>query len=264
MCDEGMAISTSMGEGAIDVARSMRKIQRAVRRAAAESKDPNDRPSLHVSDGVHLNDLGQLAMAVAILKGLGAPAEVSSAVVDAESGAASGTGCKVASVHVSARHVEFDRRDSGLPLNLGVFGALQYRFVPIPDELDRYVLTVAHLAPGRYEVLAENRSLGAFSADQLAAGVNICSSTADGWQPGGPWDAEAGALARVTDARYDLLEAGRQVNAYLPAHPAERALQSASRTANDRLEAIQRELVRPRPFHFEVRPEVAAAAGTAR
>ena len=72
MCDEGMAIARSLGEQSIDVQRTMRHIQRTVSKANATAK-PQDRQTLHASDGIHLNDLGQLAMAFAILKGLGAP-----------------------------------------------------------------------------------------------------------------------------------------------------------------------------------------------
>ena len=82
MCDEGMAIARSLGEHAIDVQRTMRTIQRTVLKANATAK-PQDKQSLHAGDGIHLNDLGQLAMAFAILKGLAAPAEVSAVSIDA-------------------------------------------------------------------------------------------------------------------------------------------------------------------------------------
>ena len=195
-------------------------------------------------------------------------AAVSSAVVDASSGAIpAATGCRVTGVHGDSTYVEFDRLDEGLPLNFGVFGALQFRFVPIPDELDRYLLTVKNLAPGRYDVLADDRRLGAYTADQLAQGINLCSATADGWEPGGPWDAEASALIRLTDARSELADVLRQIDFYLPAFPARDSLHTQTAAANSRLEALQRTLVRPRSFHFIVRPVSAvipAAAGLRR
>jgi lysophospholipase L1-like esterase len=255
MCDEGMAISRNMGEGAIDVQRTMREIQRFVRKAAQESKDSNDRPTLHVADGVHLNDLGQLAMAFAILKGLGAPAEVSSAALDARTiTTLSAKGCRITDLKGDTAHVEFDRLDDGLPINFGIFGALQFRFIPIPDELDRYMLTITNLATGRYDVLADNRKLGAFTSEQLSKGVNICSATADGWEPGGPWDAEASALIPLTEARSNLADSVRQTDYYLPKFPAKSSVHSQADAAITRIEALQRTLVKPRPFHFVVRP----------
>src|SRR5262245_24562527 len=83
MCDEGMALSRSLGGEAIDVQGAMRGIQKKIRAANAKVADKTRHDTLHAPDGVHLNDLGQLAMAYAILKGLGAPADVSSASVDA-------------------------------------------------------------------------------------------------------------------------------------------------------------------------------------
>jgi lysophospholipase L1-like esterase len=255
MCDEGLAVARERGAGAIDVQRAMRAIQRKVRAVAAETRDEKDRPTLHAADGVHLNDLGQLAMAFAILKGLGAPADVSSVTVDVRGPTLVETaGCQVTHVTGDAKQLEFDRLDEGLPVNFGVFGALQFRFVPVPEELNRYVLTVRGLPEGRYDVLADGRPLGSFAADRLAAGVNISSATADGWEPGGPWDAQAALLVRLTDARSEVATARQLADHYLPTHPERDALHRQADEADARLVDLQRTLVRPRPFHFVVRP----------
>src|SRR5690606_23233276 len=72
MCDAGLALARDAGAETIDVQRTMRKIQRRVRKAN-EEKPTDQHETLHAPDGVHLNERGQLAMAYAILKGLGAP-----------------------------------------------------------------------------------------------------------------------------------------------------------------------------------------------
>jgi lysophospholipase L1-like esterase len=262
MCDEGLAIARESGEGAIDIQRTMRAIQRKVRAAADQAKANGDKekPTLHAADGIHLNDLGQLAMALAILKGLGAPSEVSSATVDARGPAlVEATGCRVSNVTIDGSRLDFDRLDEGLPVNFGVFGALQFRFVPIPEELNRYMLTVKGLPEGRYDVLADGRALGWFPADRLAKGVNICSATADGWEPGGPWDAQAALLIRLTDARSEVATADRMTGRYLPSHPDLGSLREQAAKADARIVDLQRSLVRPRPFHFEVRPATSQA-----
>ena len=85
MCDEGLALAKAKGAGTIDVQRSMREIQRRVL-AANATKPDKEKQQLHVADGVHLNDLGQMAMAFAMLKGLDAPADVSAATINAPKG----------------------------------------------------------------------------------------------------------------------------------------------------------------------------------
>lgn len=255
MCDEGMAIACSLGEMGIDVQRTMRTIQRKVRAASAASKDEKDKPTLHAADGVHLNDLGQLAMAFSILKGLGAPAEVSAVEIDAgHAKVRKAEGCKVSNLDVHSSKVEFDRRDDGLPVNFGVFGALKFRFIPIPEEINRYLLKITDLPEGQYDIRADGRGLGTFSAQSLSKGINICSVTADGWEPGGPWDAEAAILIHLTDARSDLAVARRFTDHYLPALPQKELLHGQNEEAIARIEELQRTLVRPRPFHFVVQP----------
>jgi lysophospholipase L1-like esterase len=255
MCDEGLALSRSLGGVAIDVQRPMRAIQRKVREAAAQAKDDKDKPSLHASDGIHLNDLGQLAMAFAILKGLGAPAEVSSVAVDARGPSlVEAKGCRVSNLAGDATRLEFDRLDDGLPINFAPLGALQFRFVPIPDELNRYMLKVTNLPEGRFAIEVDGRPLGSFPATQLASGVNIASATADPWEPGGPWDAQAAILIRLTDARSEVATARRFTDRYLPGRPDLAPWHEQAEGTNTRLEALQRAMVKPVPYHFVVRP----------
>src|SRR5665213_754666 len=108
----------------------MRVIQRQVLAANQKESDPKKKTLLHVEDGIHLNDLGQLAMGYVMLKGLGAPAEVSSANVDARSAKPLVCDdCEVSRIHNIHDGVEFTRLDNGLPLNLGALGILNFRFI---------------------------------------------------------------------------------------------------------------------------------------
>ena len=58
-------------------------------------------------------------------------------------------------VAARAGALEFTRLDEGLPFNYGIFYALNYRFVPVPNELNRYLLCVKNLPKGSYEVSAD-------------------------------------------------------------------------------------------------------------
>jgi hypothetical protein len=248
-----MAMARTLGAGAIDVQREMRKVQRRV--LEANKGEPADRKTaLHVADGVHLTDLGQMAMALAILKGLGAPPEVSWVTVDAAGPALiEARGCKVSALKREAGALQFERLDEGLPINFGFLAAFSYRFVPFPDELGRYGLTVKNLPPGQYEVLAAGRLVGCFSAQQLAAGLNIAAVTPDAWQPGGPWDAQWTALSPLTEARDQLALSQSRAAAYLQQHPDLAGLHEQAAAINERLETLQRAVARPLPYAFVVR-----------
>jgi len=96
MTDKGLTLASSLGAETIDLQRGMREIQRRIVEANSRETDAKKQTRLHVEDGVHLNDLGQLAMAYAMLKGLGAPEEVSTATIDGMSGKVTETaGCTI-------------------------------------------------------------------------------------------------------------------------------------------------------------------------
>jgi lysophospholipase L1-like esterase len=257
MCDEGLALAKGKGAGAIDVQRSMRAVQRRVLAANAKQSDKAKPVRLHVEDGVHLNDLGQMAMAFAILKGLGASADVSSATIDArQTTAVAAEGCQVLDVQRTPDGVTFARTDERLPLNLAPLWMLHGFYIPIGDELNRYLLTVKNLADGRYEVTAGGRLLGTWPADALARGINIASATADPWEPGGPWDAQAHAVKILTDMRDELAFARRGVEQNLTTHPQMESLRARATAIEESLVTLQREMARPVPVKFEVRRRV--------
>ena len=255
MCDEGMRISREMGEGSIDVLRTMRQIQRRVKEANAKETDPKKRETLHTEDTIHLNDVGQTAMAYSILKGLGAPRDVSSATIDAGVGkAAESSGCMISDVKLSDRLLEFDRLDEGLPFNQGLFFNLRYRFIPLPDEMNRYMLTVKNMNAGNYIVTADDRALGTFSADQLAAGLNIASATADGWEPGGPWDAQGWSLNFLTESRNEAAQMDKLSRIYLDQNRDRGDILKQVAGINTQLEAAQRTVAKPQRYHFVIKP----------
>lgn len=254
MCDEGLAVAKTRGAGTIDVQRVMRQVQRRVLAANAKEPDKAKYTKMHVEDGVHLNDLGQMAMAYAILKGLGAPAEVSAAAVDAQGAVViSSQGCKVTEVKRAGEELSFTRLDERLPLNLAPLWTLHSFYIPIGDELNRYMLTVKNLPAGRYEVTADGRLLNAWPAEELSRGLNLASATPDPWQPGGPWDAQGHAVKVFTDMRDELALARRGMDQTLTAHPNLADLRHQAVGIEERIVALQRETARPVPVKFVIR-----------
>lgn len=255
MCDEGMAIARSMGEGAIDVQRGMREIQRRILEANARAAEDKDKTTLHAADGIHLNDLGQIAMGFVMIKGLGAPADVSSATIDAGSlRIMASEDCTIDELSRRDGRLEFTRLDEGLPLNFGPLGILHFRFIPIPEQINRYMLAVRNLEPGRYDLTVDSRPVGKYTDEQLAAGVNISSATLDGWVPGGPWDAQAAVLKLITESRNQLAQSQKTAVHYFGPEASSRPAGVQAATINAQIEELQRETARPRSYRFVISP----------
>ncbi|QDT46968.1 GDSL-like Lipase/Acylhydrolase [Symmachiella dynata] len=249
MCDAGLAIARDEGAGTIDIQRTMRDIQRSVL-TANESLPIEKHESLHVADGIHLNDLGQMAMAYAILKGLGAPADVSSCVIDAAAGQVLETkNCQISEVTAADDTITFTRLDQGLPYNNGAFATLMYRFVPM-NQINQYRLTVRNLNPGKYKLTVSGREIGIWRASEFAKGLDIASTTPDAWQPGGPWDAQATVLKSLTEARYEVDLANLHAKRSLPETPLLDSLTNQAEHANQEIEEMQRFVAKPRPYQF--------------
>lgn len=257
MCDEGMALSRSLGEGAIDVQRTMRGISKKVWAANAQTTDPKAKVTLHAEDTIHLNDMGQMAMAYAILKGLGAPADISSASLSARSMRTLGnSGCKLSDLRTSGSEILFTRLDQGLPLNLGLVGILSYRFVPIPDELGRYMLTISDLPAGNYDVLVDGVKIMECSDKRLSEGVNLGMATMDAWVPGSTWGVQAVTLRNVTDAKNEIEQGQRSIGYYLPGSQQEKQYRQRAQDLIAGMERLRRETAHPVPYHFCIRPTV--------
>ncbi|MBS0202337.1 MAG: SGNH/GDSL hydrolase family protein [Planctomycetes bacterium] len=254
MCDEAFMMAHRNGAATIDVQRPMRDVQRRIVAVNKTISDKSKHVKLHLADGVHLNDLGHLAMAFAFLKGLDAPGEVSHAVIDAQSAVATmSTGCRISDIRVVDDGCSFKRLDDGLPFNSGLFYALNFLYVPMHREFNGYTICVSGLPTGTYTIVADGRSSKQATARQLAAGVDIASTTTDAWQPGGPWDVQATILKSLTDARHELDSARFLSRLYLPGHALVDELDRDVASAEDQIVELQRMAARPRTYQFEIR-----------
>jgi lysophospholipase L1-like esterase len=254
MCDEGLTMAKAKGAGTIDVQRSMRDIQRRVWAANTKEPDSKKHTRMHVDDGVHLNDLGQMAMAFAILKGLDAPADVSSATIDAHNAKSQNLShCTISRIKLQKEGIDFTRTDDQWPLNLNPLWMLYGFHIPISDELNRYLLTVINLEEGKYEIRVNDRLIGTWSSAELSKGINIASATPDPWQPGGPWDAQAHEVKIFTDMRDELAFVRRTMDKTISTHPHLKTLKSHAKKLEEDLTTLQRELAKPIPLNFQVR-----------
>jgi hypothetical protein len=195
-----------------------------------------------------------MAMAFAILKGLDAPADVSSASINAMDGKVTmSKQCTISKIERRDDLLRFIRTDARLPLNLSPLWMLQGMYIPIGNELNRYMLSILNLAPGKYEIFANDRPLGTWSAEALSQGVNLASATADPWVPGGPWDAQGHAVKVFTDMRDELASARQGLDQTLKSHPRIKALETETDRIEKSIVKLQRDIARPIPVEYVIK-----------
>ena len=128
-------------------------------------------------DAVHPGPIGHTVMAWAILKGLSAPALVSSARIDAKTKQVAAERCQLSSVRVTPGSISFDRVDEALPMPIDERAAPALKLAPILEDLSRYELRVTGLPTGDYELTIDSEPVGKVSAQQLEEGWNFAAQS---------------------------------------------------------------------------------------
>jgi lysophospholipase L1-like esterase len=152
--------------------------QYAVTRKVVEKLAAEESPVQVFPDGIHTNPAGGLLMAHTILTGLRAPDEVSRATVDVAKSKVSGSGCEVKNLESAEDHISFERLDDALPMPVMKEWHDVLPYVNRLKDLNDFGLTATGLKPGKYEVKIDGEVVGAYTADELAAGVNIGTAEA--------------------------------------------------------------------------------------
>jgi lysophospholipase L1-like esterase len=125
-------------------------------------------------DTVHPGPIGHTLMAWAILKGVGAPADVSEAELSLPGGTvASSDHCAISNVKVADGGLSFDRLDECLPMPIDARAEAALKLAPVLDDLSRYQLRVTGLAAGNYEVKIDGEPATRVSGEKLAEGLNL-------------------------------------------------------------------------------------------
>jgi lysophospholipase L1-like esterase len=200
-------------------------------------------------DAVHPGAPGQLMMAAALLKQLGARADVSTAVVDFTGKAGVSEGCELTNVKSADGKLSFDRLDSCLPF-------------PIPDEaravlaldptilaLSQYQLKVTNLPSGKYQIKVSADAkgnmdvIGTATAEELGKGVNLTAFAK------GPIAAQGKEILAAVSAKEGLVQAWRGQSKAANGDASKLAEATAKVEAAD---AKIREAAKPRKLHFEI------------
>ena len=84
--------------------------------------------------------------------------------------------------------------------------------------------------------------------------MNVASATADGWEPGGPWDARSTLLIPLTDARTEVTQMHKQLPRYLPETPSREEVSRQAAAIDAQIHTLQRALVQPGSYRWVIRP----------
>jgi hypothetical protein len=221
----------------------------------ANEKDMDQLVSMQ-GDPVHPGPPGQLMMAAALLKELGAEGFVSSATVDVAAMKAETKGCVVSDVKTTKGGVAFDRLDDCLPFPIPDETRGVLRLYPTILELSQYTLKVTGLKGDAFLLKVNGAPLATLTPKELEAGVNL---TAFGSDPksklANPIAAQGKAVLAAVSAHAALVNQWRGMSkaAYADKAPAELMTKLNAMTAKvaEADEAI-RAAAQPKKLHFEL------------
>jgi len=208
-------------------------------------------------DAVHPGPVGQTIMAWAVLKGLGASAEVSYAEINSKTRKVAATrGCRIDKLEQTGGTLSFDRLDEALPMPIDERAEAALKLAPVLEELSRLELRVTDLPAGDYDVTIDGELAGKVSADELAKGWNLANAA-------GPITKDARAVLKmVFDKNNVYFRRWREVQLFGfpgwtqgPEVEAKRAAELARLDQQiAELETAIDKARKPRSHHFELKP----------
>jgi len=224
---------------------------------AAQEKNPVNAASLQ-GDPVHPGPPGQLMMAAALLKALGADGFVSEATVDASGKVTEAKGCAVTDVKAKDGGLTFDRVDERLPFPIPDNARVVLPITPDVLALSQYTLKVSGLKDGDYRLRLNGVPCGVLTAHTLGAGVNLTILPADKQSTtANPIVAQSRAILSSVEAKEQLVSAWRQLSRRAHASDAAPELKEQLAAQTRRVEdadATIREAAKPQKLRFEIVP----------
>jgi lysophospholipase L1-like esterase len=217
---------------------------------AEQAKGP--RPVSMQGDPVHPGPPGQLIMAAALLKELGADGFVSSATLDV-SGKVESKGCVVDSVKSDGGKLAFDRLDECLPFPIPDEARPVLPLFPTILELSQYMLKITGLTGERYVLHANDTPLATLTAKELEAGVNLTSFGK------GPIAAQGKAVLSAVSAKEGLVGQWRGQSKAATAAGAAPELKEKLAELTKKVEEADakiRDAAKPKKLHFELVPVI--------
>lgn len=142
---------------------------------AANAKDATNAQKI-IPDRVHPGDAGHLIMAEALLKAWNAPSLVSAVAIDGGK-LVSSQNAKVSGLSMANGGLAWSQIDDALPYPFNLTDSTVRLVVDSSDfvpALDQQTLKVGNLS-GRQTLTIDGKAVGTFSAEELAAGINLAT-----------------------------------------------------------------------------------------
>jgi lysophospholipase L1-like esterase len=208
-----------------------------------------------IPDSIHPDPPGQLLMAYGLIVALDAETPASGLVIELPSETITPDRCDVDDLVVTDEAISFLRRDQALPAFFDPEALTILAYAPELKDLNRYPLKVTGLAPGKWLLTVEGEDVGAFTADELAAGVDL------GTQPG-PWRTLGEKVNDINADQERIYLEKRQLSGVFPWIPKPAPEAEVERLALmkklDEAAGIRdrqvRDLVDDRTWHWSLRP----------
>lgn len=220
---------------------------------AAQAKDPNQPVSMQ-GDAVHPGPPGQLMMAAALLKKLGARSQVSSATIDATGKVVEAKDCQISDVAAEEGKLSFTRLDERLPFPIPDDARAVVALYPTILELSQYTLKVPGLKPGSYTLKINDASVASCTGEELAAGVNLTNLQAPAGSKN-PIATQSGAILAAVAAKEGIVSTWRGLSQRAHAAGAEAKLKEDLAALTEKVEAADaaiRKAAQPQSLRFEI------------
>ena len=224
---------------------------------AAQAKSPLPLVSMQ-GDAVHPGPPGQLMMAAALLKALGADGFVSSLTLAADGKVVESKGCKVDGLKAEAGRIEFDRLDERLPFPIPEDAQTVTAFYPTILDLSQYTLKVTGLKDGSYSMKINGIASATLTSKELANGVNLTALSPIAPATVNPITAQSRAILSAVANKENLVGQwrGQSKQAIAPgaAPELQEKLALVTKTVEEADEKI-RQAAKPQKLHFEIAPQ---------
>jgi len=214
------------------------------------------RPVSMLGDPVHPGPTGQLMMAAAILKELGAVPFVSSATVSSEGKVLEAKGCKIDNVAASDGKLVFERFDECLPFPIADDARPVLSVDPTILEMSQYTLKVIGLKGGSYSLKINGNPIATLPAKQLEGGINLAAfSSTPQPKSVNPIAAQGKEVLAAVSARAGLVGQWRGLSKAVHAPGAAPELRGQLEMLTTKVEQADqkiRDAARPRLLRFEL------------